>query len=317
MAQKPPVLTRPDYDQALKDLILRARQTFLDVFEPGMQWRGKRSEALPASARTADIVWEIETRSGERGILHLELQVKIETAQEEKKPRKQKKAQGKAPPKKRAEEPKDIRERMVEYALRLYLRDHLPVHSVVIFLKRGTTPEPHFGWSLEGRERLSFNFEMIRLWEQSPEIVLNTQEYNLWPLAGLMGEEVTADTTFAVAEKIYQAPVERQEKSRLIGLLGLLAGIRLPGAALMQALERDHMIEEIWEESSYAEAVRDHAAKETTRRMAQLALQGRFGTLEEDIHAALNKADVAVLEAIVAHIATDTLEQVRARLGLS
>lgn len=71
------------------------------------------------------------------------------------------------------------------------------------------------------------------------------RDRELWPLAGLMGKQITADSTFAVAEKIAQAPMPRQEKSRLVGLLGVLAGMRLPEVDLLKALERDHMIEKI------------------------------------------------------------------------
>ncbi len=284
---------KPGYDAALKELLLAAHDAFLALIAPGIIWVDTLSEELPAGARRADLVWLVEDAEGRRGILHIELQVKLETEQD-----------------------KDIRERMAEYALRLYRRDHLPVYSIVIFLKPVTTPEPFLAWQWQGHERFHFDFEIIRLWEQNPAIILNTEEYNLWPLAGLMGEKVTADTTFGVAEKIVHAPVERQEKSKLIGLLGLLAGMRLPKTELAQALERDHMIEEIWNESSYADAVRDHARKEMAQRMARVNLEGKFGTLSEDILAALKTADQTTLEAIGAHITTDTLEQVRARLGL-
>ncbi len=192
------------------------------------------------------------------------------------------------------------------------------------------------------------------------EMLSAAQEYNLWPLAGLMGKQVTEDTTFAVAEKIVQAPIERQEKSRLVGILGLLAGMRLPKANLMQALERDHMIEEIWKESSFGEAAAEilrpeveaklrpeveaklrpeveaklrpeveaklrpeveakiGAARkaEGMREMAQVALEGRLGTLSAEVLAALERADEATLKAIVAHISTDTPEQIQVRLGL-
>lgn len=155
------------------------------------------------------------------------------------------------------------------------------------------------------------------MWEQRPEVILETNHYSLWPLAGLMGQRVTAETTFAVAEKIAHAPVPRQEKSRLMGLLGVLVGMRLPIADVMNALERDYMIEEIWEESSYGEAVQEHARKKMAREMAQVALEGRFGKLDENLLAALRTADEPTLKALVAHTTSDTLEQVRARLGLS
>lgn len=152
------------------------------------------------------------------------------------------------------------------------------------------------------------------MWEQQPEVILETNHYGLWPLAGLMGQQVTAETTFAVAEKIARAPVPRQEKSRLMGLLGVLVGMRLPQVDLARALERDHMIEEIWEESSYSEAVQEHTSKKTARRMARAALEKRFGPLSDDVLAAIQAADEATLEEVVG---SNTLEEARAHLGLS
>jgi hypothetical protein len=51
--------------------------------------------------------------------------------------------------------------------------------------------------------------------------------------------------------------------------------------------------------------------------MAQAALEGRFGTLSEDLIAALGSADEATLRAVVMHVSTDSLEQVKSRLALS
>jgi len=53
------------------------------------------------------------------------------------------------------------------------------------------------------------------------------------------------------------------------------------------------------------------------RRMARIALEGRFGPLSDDLLAALQKADEATLRELVGHVSTETPEQVRARLGLS
>jgi hypothetical protein len=50
--------------------------------------------------------------------------------------------------------------------------------------------------------------------------------------------------------------------------------------------------------------------------MARLALEGRFGPLDDALVVALANADEATCEAIVAHITTDSPEQVRARLGM-
>ncbi len=183
----------------------------------------------------------------------------------------------------------------------------------MIFLKPVATPEPFLDRTWNGKG-LRFDFEIIRLWEQQPEVILKTTHYSLWPLAGLMGQRVTAETTFAVAEKIAHAPVPRQEKSRLMGLLGVLVGMRLPIADVMNALERDYMIEEIWEESSYGEAVQEHARKKTARRMARVALEKRFGPLSDEVLTAIQAADEATLEEVVD---SRSLEEARAHLGLS
>ncbi|HEY7355821.1 MAG TPA: hypothetical protein VH590_05110, partial [Ktedonobacterales bacterium] len=208
---------KPGYDEALKELLLASHDAFLSLIGPGLIWVDTLSEELPAGARRADLVWLVEDAEGHRLILHIELQVKLETDPD-----------------------KDIRERMAEYALRLIRRDHLPVYSILIFLKPVATLEPFLDKTWNGKG-LRFDFEIIRLWEQQPEVVLETDHYGLWPLAGLMGQRVTAETTFAVAEKIAHAPVPRQEKSRLMGLLSVLVGMRLPKIDLVRALERDHM----------------------------------------------------------------------------
>jgi predicted transposase YdaD len=88
-------------------------------------------------------------------------------------------------------------------------------------------------------------------------------------------------------------------------------------------------MDEILQESSYAQYLlqrgraegreegREEGQREMAGRMAQLALEGRFGTLSEDLLAAVRMADEAVLREIVAHIGTDSLQQVRQRLGMS
>ncbi len=68
---------------------------------------------------------------------------------------------------------------------------------------------------------------------------------------------------------------------------------------------------EIWNEEG-----RNQGKLEGERRMARLALEGRFGHLDENILAALNTADETVLQTVVLNCTSDTLEQIRTRLGL-
>lgn len=305
MAPKPKTRRKPKpgYDRALKELLLASRDAFLALIAPGVTWVDTLSEELPAGARRADLVWLVEDEAGQRFILHIELQVKLETDQDQ-----------------------DIRERMAEYALRLFRRDHLPVYSIVIFLKPVTTPEPFLAWTWKGKG-LRYDFEIIRLWEQPPAVVLETDQYGLWPLAVLMGQGTEANTQ-TVIEQIAQAPLPRQEQGKLTGFALLFAGMRLTKtmlAHLTEQLRSNPMMEEIWKESTFLEVAADilrpqleaEGERKMARRMARVALEGRFGPVSDDVLAAIQVAEEAALETIVAHSSTDTLEQMRARLGLS
>lgn len=135
------------------------------------------------TARRADLVWEVAL-AGVRGLRHVELQVKVEA---------------------------DIGERVAEYALRLWRRDHLPVVSVVIFLRPvGHVPEPRFVLPSLGHDRLVDTFTIVRLWEVPQERVLESPEYLLWPLAALLAW-TSVETTIAVGERI--AATARRWKS--------------------------------------------------------------------------------------------------------
>ncbi|MCA1599609.1 MAG: hypothetical protein LC769_11475, partial [Chloroflexi bacterium] len=74
---------------------------------------------------------------------------------------------------------------------------------------------------------------------------------------------------------------------------------------------------DLCEQSSLKEALAVRTQERAMARMAQLVLQSRFGPLPSDIVTTLDSADEATLETIGEHAATDTLEQVRVRLGLS
>ena len=83
----------PGYDQPLKLLLARAPEGFLALVAPDLQLRGQRQTDLPAGARQADVVLEVEDHRRRRGLLHVELQTKVES---------------------------DLGERMAEYGIRLW-----------------------------------------------------------------------------------------------------------------------------------------------------------------------------------------------------
>jgi hypothetical protein len=237
---------------------------------------------------------EVEDHAGRRGLLHVELQTKVEP---------------------------DLGERLAEYGIRLWRRDQLPVRSVVVFLRPARRlPASPFVVAWGERRLLQYQFDVVRLWEEPQERVLDTPHVALWPLASLMAG-ATVDSTVMLAERIAGAPLSRVERGELSGLLWLLAGLRLPRAVVRSALRRNPMLRELWRESSFVALMRDEAKaegrEEGMRALAQVALEGRFGSLPADIVEALQSVNDETLMAVVAHIASDSPEQVRRRLGLT
>ena len=92
----------------------------------------------------------------------------------------------------------------------------------------------------------------------------------------------------------------------------------LKESGVLQILAREMAAEEVAE--AEAKAMAQGTAQgmaQGERQMARVALEGRFGTLNDDILAAIEAADEATLRALVGNVASDDLQQARARLGLS
>lgn len=292
---------KPNYDQALKRLLSRAHDAFLDLIAPGLTWQGERSPELPAVARYADLVWEVAAGDDWRGVLHIELQ----TDSDER-----------------------IGERVAEYGIRLWLRDHLPVRSVVVFLRPTQPPASSFVVEWRGAESLRYAFDVVRLWEIPAERVLARPEYDLWPLAGLMGNP-TLEATVSIAERIASAPLSEHERSDLAVLLVVLAEVRLGPRVVLQALRRSPMIDDLLRHSSVAELFREEGIREGMREgiregiregmrdSVRRVIETRFGTLDAAMTEAIEAATDDDLNDLVTLSAIGTLEQVRARLGLS
>jgi len=116
-----------------------------------------------------------------------------------------------------------------------------------------------------------------------------------------------------------EAPAEQVKP--LAGLLGLFAS-RFYGEDLaLDMFERLFMSTEILQEFPlFRHMMAEAEAKgkaEGLREAARLGLENRFGPLSTEVQTALGQADEATLKDILAHIATESLEQLRTRLGLS
>lgn len=297
-----------EYDLALKSLLEAAHDGFLALIAPGASFRQSLPTELPASARVADLVWEVTRPARDAaeqavpdtertGLLHIELQT--------------------APD-------RDIGERVAEYGLRLARRERIArgaqqvhVRSVVVLL-RPTAAVPVSPYIIPWGNHQSYvcDFDIIRLWELSPSLVLDTDHYQLWPLASLMGG-VTQDSTLTIAQRLATAPLPRAERGELVGLLVALAGVRLPKIDLRSALKEIPMLDELLRESSFYDVVYEEGKAEGVLEGLRAVLESRFGVLPADMLAALAALDQPTLMELLRHAASDTLEQLRGRVGLS
>jgi len=77
------------------------------------------------------------------------------------------------------------------------------------------------------------------------------------------------------------------------------------------------MLEDIIRESSLAEEFRDEGMREGIRDSIRVVLETRFGPLDEKMLAAIQQLAGEDLHELIALSAKGTLEEVRARLGVS
>lgn len=140
---------------------------------------------------------------------------------------------------------------------------------------------------------------------------------------------IDIDATIAIAQRLFDAPLPQEGRSDLVSLLVGLVGARIPTRVVLDVLRRNPMIDELLNESVVTRAFFEkglaegeakgiaEGEREMAVRMAQQALEGRFSALSDDMIVAIRQASIETLQAVVAHVATESLEELRARLGLA
>lgn len=76
------------------------------------------------------------------------------------------------------------------------------------------------------------------------------------------------------------------------------------------------MLEELMEETGWAEYWRREGRLEGERRVLLLALEGRFGALSDDVVGALAGADEDTIRDLAENVSRHSLAEIRQRLGL-
>ncbi|WP_017660415.1 Rpn family recombination-promoting nuclease/putative transposase [Baaleninema simplex] len=177
--------------------------------------------------------------------------------------------------------------RMADYRLRVYRRfPEKQMRQVVVYLKPSQSAFVYQNtFEIPGTRH---EFEVVRLWEQPPELFLSTP--GLLPLAVLARSEERTELLQQVAREI-QRLRDRRTQSNLTASAAILAGLLLETELIQQIFRREIMQEsvvfrEIWEE----------ALQEGRQAGLQEGLQeGRQAGLQEGLQEGRREEGVAMV----------------------
>lgn len=230
----------------------------------------------------------------------------------------------------------DIGRRLYEYGARASIVTGLPIISVVLWLEaNGVAPISPYELRTPSHLVANWHYIGIKLYDLSSQALLDLGLPGLLPLVPFTRGGADLDTIERTAELVQQR-VPADEAEILESLLMVFAARSFDTSVLLAMLRRLHMSTEIIEKSAfYQEALAKGRAQgieqgiergieqgiergktEGLREAAWFALNGRFSALSDDVREAIAGADAPTLEALLLHVATDSIEQVQGRLGL-
>lgn len=284
-------------DQGIKRLIQTHPADVLDLLVPGAEYLG----TLPVDvASEPQLVLDMLLRVRYHGI---ECALDIEA---EARPR------------------PEIGKRLCDYGSRVRGVTGLRVISTVLWLEPGGTPPPSpYEERADDLPLVSWHFIGVELYRVQAPALIARGPVGLLPLVPFAqgGDDLaTVERTAALVKE--RAPAA--EVDELAGLLALFAARTFDAEVLRGIMRRLKMSTEIIEKSAfYQEALAKGEAKgkaegieEGQRNAALVVLRGRFGELPPDLAQAISAADQATLDQVLRYAGTDTLEQMRARLGV-
>ncbi|HEU5368276.1 MAG TPA: hypothetical protein VFU69_07420, partial [Ktedonobacterales bacterium] len=245
--------------------------------------------------------------------------------------------------------------RLYEYGSRASIVHKLPIISIVLWLHTRGAP-PRSPYELRAAELLiaTWHFHNIEVRKLSASAMITSGPLGLLPFIPFMQGADEARIEQAMRRVKSQAPAAQIEP--LAFIMAVFTAQVNHDADLARAIIRrvfmsfdifkdSPLYQEIIQEAAReaAEKAREDATREATEKAREaaekaaqeaaekareaatreakidatrIALEGRFGALSEDMGQALNTAGEPTLTAILAHISSDTLAQVRERLGL-
>jgi predicted transposase YdaD len=248
--------TKP-YDQAFKFLAERDPQALLLLLGDMKPNQNADIKVLPreisVSTRLPDQPYEV-TSNGERRLVHVEAQTAYDTS---------------------------IPERMLEYAVRLWVKYRLPITSYLLLLTDRKAPKtlPDFATSSSGNLQITLRYAPVCLWQLSARSVLELHRASLVPFVPLMQAEAQ-DLELGAGRLAEVADADEKQELSLHFLL--LGGLRYNREDLLELIWRKSMIPiEQLKESSFYQYILGEGHQAGVRDTLRLLLEQRFGTLPD------------------------------------
>ncbi|OCQ99669.1 hypothetical protein BCD67_14740 [Oscillatoriales cyanobacterium USR001] len=167
--------------------------------------------------------------------------------------------------------------RMLDYWVRLYRRDRVPITKTLILLKESASARRLTDtFQVENTQH---HYRIIRLWEETPEAFL--QNPALLPLASLCQTSSPNQLLGKVAEEL--AKIEpTTERNQIAACAEILAGLRFKKTLIKQLLRED-----IMRESVIYQDILQQGEKRALKRSVLDVLEARFGAAPPDVNSRL------------------------------
>ncbi len=294
----------PEMDQGVKWLVQHRPQDVLSLPIPKVDYLGP----LPAEIAAPQLIMDTLLRVRYKGI---ECAMDIE-------------AEARPEP--------DIGSRLCDYAARVRGATGLRVISVVLWLQpHGKPPESPYKMYVEDLLLGTWAFWGIEVYELEADALLTRGLLGLLPLIPFTHNGDNEVAIERAAFDIYeQAPAE--QKADLEALLGTFGSRAIGNAAMKAILGRLPMSIDLvktsplyqeWTDEALQEGLRigreegrEEGQREALRQSILSILRQRFAAIPPEVDVALAQADLATVQAVLDHAVSDSLEQIRERLGL-
>jgi predicted transposase YdaD len=180
--------------------------------------------------------------------------------------------------------------RMLNYWLRLHWQYGLPVRQVIIWLQPTSNPavfETEFV-----SENTRHRYEVIRIWEESPELLL--QDPALLPLAVLAATQEPNQLLAQVAQEV--AKIEETElRQEISACTQILAGLRFNKDTITNFFREEIMQESVIYQDILQKGL-NQGKKQEAIAMIMRPITRRFGSLTPEIRDRIDALTTAQLE---------------------